>query len=70
MPACVYMCVCVFLYLPHSKCQTTDSMSKVRTFLGSENILAGPHSSTGLFEGSRHVFKVGVRPGLKMEWGS
>lgn len=40
---------CVFcLYLPHTEYQTPHSTSKVRTLMGHEDILAGPHHFNGL----------------------
>lgn len=43
-PVCLCVLVCVFLYL------NTHSTSNERTFLGSEDILAGPPNLRGLFE--------------------
>ena len=40
---CVCVCVCVYLYLPHTEDQNEFLTNKVRSFLGSEDILAGPH---------------------------
>lgn len=44
---CLYVYVCVFLYFLHVECQTMHSTSKGRTFLGSEDILAGPQRVLG-----------------------
>lgn len=45
------MLMSVFLYLRHTKYHNTHSTVKVRTFLVSEDILAGPSNFKGLFEG-------------------
>lgn len=43
--------------------------SKVRTYLGNEDVLVGPHIFEGLFHGSEFVFKVQVRVGLWLRFG-
>lgn len=58
----VQECVCVYvLQLQHAEYQSSDSTYKGRTFLGGEDILAGPHT---LDCGVKHGFKVGMGLGL------
>ncbi len=45
------VCVCKFLYLHLSKDQCKFLTNGVRSFLGSEDILAGPQNVFRLFEG-------------------
>lgn len=44
------------LVIPATYYQSTYSTSKMRMFLGGEDILAAPHSLKALFEGSDLVF--------------
>lgn len=44
-------CVCVFSYLLPTEYQNLHSTSKVRQFLETMDLLAGPHKLQGLFEG-------------------
>ncbi len=53
---CVY--VCVFLYLHLSEDQRESFPNGVISFLGSEDILAGPHYVARLFEGSDLVLRL------------
>lgn len=58
------MCVCgvsVCVSMHHED-QNTLFISKVRTFLGGEDIFAGPHSIEGMFE-DRLAFKFEVKVG-------
>ncbi len=48
---CVYVCVCVFWYLHLSEDQCEFLTNGVRSFVGSEDILVGPHYVARLFEG-------------------
>lgn len=41
--------LCVFLYLPHAEYRNFHFNRKMRTFLGHEDILAGPHNFRGQF---------------------
>lgn len=46
-----------------------DFACKLRTFIGSEDILVGPHNFKGLLEGSRLGLRVMVRIGLMLTLG-
>ncbi len=58
------VCVCVFLYLHLSENQREFLTKGVRLFLGSEDILAGPHYVTRFFEGKDLVLALGLELGL------
>lgn len=51
--------MCVFSYLPLVEYQNMHSISKGRTFLGCEDILASPHKFNDLF-------KVGTGLGVRV----
>lgn len=55
-------------YTPPKKCvysaPKTDSTSKVNPFLGSEDILNGPHTFKGLSGGSDLVLRLRLEMGL------
>lgn len=52
-PLCVPVCECVrvFFHMLQSEDQNANFICKGRTFLGTEDILAGPSSFKGPFEG-------------------
>ena len=62
---CVCVCVCLCVHLLHPEFQNIHSTSKVRTFVGSENVLAGTHNLKGLFKGQGLVLRLGLGLGLR-----
>lgn len=60
------MFLCVFLYL--LQIQNRHFIGKVRTFYGSEDILAGSHSFKGMFENLDLIYRL-VRIGSELKSG-
>lgn len=57
------MYLCVFLYFLHAEYQNRHAASKLGTFLGGEDIFAGPHK-LGLSAGSDVVLRLTLELGF------